>query len=119
MNLIRNIKDKFKWAFEGLIFGIKQDRSIQIQCSIAIIAIVMSLVLKFETRDFIIVLILCSIVIVAEFLNSSIERLSDYACDNEYSENIKRIKDLAAAAVLVASICAFIVGVITFYGYIF
>lgn len=119
MNLIRNIKDKFKWAFEGLIFGVKYDRSIRVQCSIAIIVIIAGLVLKIEQKDFIIVLILCTLVIVTEFLNSSIERLSDYACDNEYSKSIKRIKDLAAAAVLVASICAFIVGVIIFYGYIF
>ena len=43
-----------------------------------------------------------------EVMNTSIERLSDIVSD-EYSEKIKVVKDLSAAAVLIASLGALVV----------
>lgn len=119
MNLIRNIIDKFKWAFEGLFFGLRHDRSIRLQACITLIVIGFSLWLKVETYDLIIIITMCGLVVTTEIINSSIEHLSNYVCNHEYSKEIKRVKDLAAAAVLIASLTAFIVGVIVFYKYIF
>lgn len=119
MNLIRNIIDKFKWASEGIIYGLRYDKSIQIQVTITIIVLVFSLLLKISSYDFIIILIMCTLVLVAEILNSSIEHLSNFICQKEYSVDIKRVKDLAAGAVLISAIAAFIVGIMIFSKYLF
>ncbi len=79
----------------------------------------MAIGLNLSFYDFIIVIIMCGLVVMAEFINSSLEQLSNYACNNEYSKKIKRVKDLAAAAVLVVSFTALIVGVMIFSKYLF
>ena len=119
MSFIRNLIDKFKWAFEGLFFGLRYDRSIKLQVLIATVVLIVSIFLRVETYDFVIIIIMCGIVIAVEMLNSSIERLSDYLCDCKYSMEIKRVKDLAAAAVLIVSMTASVVGVMILYKYIF
>ena len=48
-----------------------------------------------------------------EIFNSSIEDLADVVCP-ERDERIKKVKDLAAAAVLVSAIAALIIGLIVF-----
>ena len=118
MNLIKRLYEKFRYAFNGLIYGLKNDSSILIQFSIMFIVVIISLVLKISTYDFIIVLVVSGVMIAIEYLNTTIELLSDYSCNNEYSETIKHIKDMSAAAVLVMSFFAAIVGIIIFIKYI-
>jgi len=50
---------------------------------------------------------------VAEMFNTCIERVMDFVSEHRHPQ-VKFIKDLAAAAVLVAAITAFIVGAIVF-----
>lgn len=50
----------------------------------------------------------------AEMLNTAIEKHCDFSQKN-YSITIKKVKDVAAGAVLLAAICAAIVGVIIFW----
>lgn len=118
MKSVRNILSKFKWAFEGVYYGLRYDRSIQIQTMIASVVIALSIFLELNNYDFIVVIILCVIVLITEFINSAIENLSDYVCEQEYSMKIKRVKDLAAGAVLVASVSALVIGIMIFYKYI-
>lgn len=116
MNIISCIINKFKFAFEGLFFGLRHDRSIKIQFSFGFLAIIIGMVLKISRSDWIVIIIAISLVIVAEFFNSAIETLADVVC-NEENIHIKRVKDLAAAGVLVAAITALILGLIVFKNY--
>lgn len=54
-----------------------------------------------------------SFVFSCEILNTAIEKIADFVSP-EWRNEIKIIKDLAAAAVLVSAIAAFIVGLIIF-----
>lgn len=118
MNLIKLIINKFKHAFKGVLFGLLTDSSIIIQFLLMIIAIICSFVFKLSHSDFIIVILLSGLVISVEFLNSSIELLSDFICQKQYSKTIARVKDMAAGAVLIISITALIIGIMIFSKYI-
>lgn len=119
MKLLKKIFLKFSNAFNGINFGLLRDTSIQIQFSFMLFAIFIAWYLKVTTLEWIIILIVSSIVVALEFINSSIELLSDFVSDGKYSLIIKRVKDLSAAAVLIVAISALIVGLIIFSKYIF
>lgn len=56
----------------------------------------------------------CGAVFAAEAFNSSIEELANYACKNERHPQIARVKDLAAAGVLLTAMGAAAVGLVVF-----
>ncbi|MEE1203148.1 MAG: diacylglycerol kinase family protein, partial [Bacteroidales bacterium] len=60
-----------------------------------------------------VVVICIAMVISAEIINSSLERMADFV-QPEKDNRIKEIKDLGAAAVLVCAIASVIVGIIIF-----
>ncbi len=56
----------------------------------------------------------CSSFLVAEILNSAIERLADLAADGKFHPLIKQAKDIAASGVLVTALFAAIIGLLIF-----
>ena len=118
MKLISRIAFKFKNAFRGITVSLIKDRSVKIQFAFMLMAIFMAWFFRISSNDWIIIIIVSSIVVAFEFINSSIELLSDYASDKQYSIIVKEIKDLSAAAVLIVAISALIVGIIVFSKYI-
>lgn len=79
----------------------------------SVIAIGLSFYLKLSALEWIAILSVISVVIVAEILNSAIEKLADVVSPG-FHPKIKIVKDLAAAAVLVAACLALAVGSIIF-----
>ena len=65
--------------------------------------------------EWVIVLILIGSIIALEFINSAIETIVDFISP-EYNEKAKIMKDYAAAAVLVMSIVAAVVGLMILKG---
>ncbi|MBR0230473.1 MAG: diacylglycerol kinase [Erysipelotrichaceae bacterium] len=108
--MIEQLKKKFSYAYQGVVHGIKVDTSIRMQCGFALLAIIVSLVLHFTAEEFAIVLGFCALILGLEFTNSSIERIMNLE-EPEISRSVKHIKDMSAAAVLVASFFALVVGI--------
>lgn len=106
---------KFRYAFQGLFHGICHDSSIRIQCSFAVLAMIAGILFHFTVTEWMIILLAIALVIAMEFVNSSIERLCDLSAPH-INEASKRIKDYAAAAVLVVSIGALLVGLLIIGG---
>ena len=106
---MKRLKDKFYPAFSGILDLIKTESSVRTQLILGIGAIVVGYLLKFSYSEMLVVGVLALIVISLECCNTIIEWLVDttYA---EYNENAKRIKDGAAAMVLVASIGSMFIG---------
>lgn len=119
MKLLKRIVFKFKNAYDGINSGLFKDTSIQIQFSFMLIALFLAWYFRITLFEWIIIIIVSTLVVGFEFVNSSIELLSDFASDKNYSIIIKEIKDLSAAAVLIVAISALVVGVLVFSKYIF
>jgi len=103
----------FKYAFQGVKRLFSCEPNAWIHFTIAVLVVIAGLFLSLSVMEWIIIVLLFGIVFAAEAFNSSIECLSD-AVTPEYNEHIKHTKDLAAAAVLLVSIAAAIIGLIIF-----
>ena len=111
------MRNKFYVSFVGLVSSLK-DRSIQIQYVLAILACIVAWMIGCNYYEWIAVLLCIGLVIVAEILNTCIEKLCDLY-STEKNEKIKYIKDLAAGGVLFASLIALTVGILIFVHHLF
>jgi diacylglycerol kinase len=109
-----------KIFFKAVLFalqGIKQffsrDRNGKIQIVIGITAIVLGFTVSLTSFQWLLVLFCIGLVISLEMINSAIERYCDLVT-TDFHPGIKTIKDVAAGAVLVASLMSLIVGLIIF-----
>jgi diacylglycerol kinase len=68
---------------------------------------------KISSMEWIALVFAIGIVVAAEMLNTAIEKLTDMVSP-EFSLKAKVVKDLAAGAVLMASLVAAVVGLIVF-----
>lgn len=101
---------KFRYAFAGLWDGLRHDRSILMQACIAVAVIIVCAWLSLSLAEWLAVAAMILLVLSAEFINSAIEELCDH-CYPQYDVRAKKIKDYSAAAVLLVSILAALVGI--------
>ena len=94
----------FNYAFSGIISAIKTEPNIIIEMIIGIIALLLGVYLKISPLEFVIVILTVGLVISMELINTSIEYTVDMAMP-EVHPLAKSAKDVAAGAVLFASIC--------------
>ena len=78
-----------------------------------LMVIIAGVILRINTTEWSIVLILCGLVISLELINTAIENAVDLVTE-EYNEKAKNAKDIAAGAVLFSAIIAAIIGFIIF-----
>lgn len=107
----KRLIEKFNHAFSGLWEGILYDRSISVQILLAIISLIIFGFIGLNYIEWLFVVSAISIVLIAEYLNSAIEDLCDLLV-KKYDLHVKEIKDIAAAAVLIAAIYAVLVALI-------
>jgi diacylglycerol kinase len=117
VNIQENFKQfvfKFKVAFEGLFFGLKHDSSIQLQFVLAFVVIVLIVWLPLSLIEEVILLLLVGLILALEYINTSIEWICDALIPQEHAD-VKRIKDLASAAVLWMSIFAAVIAIMILF----
>jgi len=114
MNYIKKRIQSFGYAFQGLGTLFRETPNAQIQLIAAIVAVTMGFVLHISTEEWLAVIIVIGLVLALEALNSSLETLADYACNKEIHPLIRKVKDLAAAGVLLAALAALVVGIVLF-----
>jgi len=103
----------FKFAFSGLQSLIRYEHNARLHLVAALGVITLGFVLGISTAEWLVLILIITIVFISEILNSAIESLADYISP-EYNSVIKRVKDYCAAAVLIASIASVIVGILIF-----
>ncbi len=105
--------NRFRYASAGLRYGVFKDRSVRFQCLLALLALTAGIVLRISRTDWLWIILAICLVIMAEIFNSCIERTVDYISEKR-DPRAGLIKDMAAAAVLCASIFALAAGLIIF-----
>ena len=103
----------FGFAFEGLRAAIIRGRNFRIQVIAGLTAFILGLILKLSATEWLDLVIIITLVLILELVNTSIEALVDLVSP-EIQEKAKLAKDVAAATVLVASIGSVIIGVLLF-----
>lgn len=109
----RKFIDSVKDCLNGLSFIMISEHNFKREIFLAILALLASYVLKVNKVEFIIILIVISLVIVCEIFNTAIEKVVDLYT-RDYNEIAKVAKDVSAFAVLTMCIFAFAIGIIIF-----
>ena len=106
--------ESFYHAFHGIWIGLKEERNVRIHFCLVALVTALGIWLKVDAQSWISLIIAMSMVVAAEFVNTSLEHLVDISSNNEYHQSAKYAKDTAAAAVLIASVAAAAIGSIVF-----
>lgn len=109
----KNLLKSFKYAFEGIVTGIQEEKNMKIHITIMILVIIFGIILKIDKIEWIICIILFGFVISLELVNTAIENTVDLVT-LEKMPKAKIAKDVAAGAVLIATITSAIIGLIIF-----
>jgi diacylglycerol kinase (ATP) len=105
--IINRIKS-IGFAFKGALLLLKNETSIQVQASIAILVTLAGFYFEISAIEWMIQLLVIAIVLSAEALNSAIEEIADFIHPEQHNR-IGYIKDVAAGAVFFAGIAAIII----------
>jgi len=105
--------ESFACAFRGIAALLKSEVHARIHLVATIAVIALGWWFGIAAGEWVAVILSIGLVWVAEALNTAIEYVADLAHPDEHPE-VKKLKDLAAAAVLFASIVGLIVGLIVF-----
>lgn len=102
-----------KYALDGLKVLFSEEHNSRIHTVITILVVAAGFLLKISNTEWLVICILVALVFGLEIMNSAIENICDFITPQK-NESIKKIKDLAAAAVFVASVISVICGAIIF-----
>lgn len=103
----------FTYAFNGLKVLFAEEHNSRIHLFATVCVIIAGALLKLSLLEWAAVAFAIGLVFSGEIFNSAIEDLSDVVCP-ERDDRIKKVKDLAAAAVLVNAIAAAVIGLLVF-----
>jgi diacylglycerol kinase (ATP) len=109
----QTIFDSFNNAFEGIIHALRTQRNLRIHFVVAIAVIVLALIVSVSRIELIALLISITFVLIAEMINTALEGTIDVATTS-FDPMAKLAKDVAAGAVLIATINAIAVGYLIF-----
>ena len=104
----------FKNARKGMRIALKSEINIRFHLCIALAVILMALLLKLSIIKICILIFAIAFVIVSEMINSAIEFTLDAIFHNRYSKLVGMAKDIAAGAVMFASLIAVVIGILIF-----
>ena len=103
----------FRYAFSGLWFCVRSCRNFRFHIIAAAYVLYFSRFFALSRAELAVLLLLMSLVLTAEAVNSAIEQTCN-AVTTDITLPIKRAKDAAAAAVLVLAIFAVVIAVLFF-----
>ncbi len=116
--MIRIIKffRSFRFALKGLVLVFREEQSFRIQLIAALAVLALSIFFRIKQWEAIALILVASFVLVLELINSTFERVVDYMKPRLH-HYVEAVKDIMAAAVLVASVGSAAVGILIFYPY--
>lgn len=112
MKAYNDLRRSFGHAIDGVSRVVKE-RNMRIHIVVAVVVIACGFLLKLSALEWIAIALASGGVFASETFNTAIEMLSDRVCDS-YDANIKLVKDVAAAAVVIQAVAAVITGLIIF-----
>ena len=103
----------FHYAFSGLKTVLINEHNFRIHLLAAIFAVAAGIFFNISPMEWISITIIIVLVLSLEIINSAIEKLADFVSPAK-NIKIKAVKDMAAAAVLVAALASLIIAAIIF-----
>lgn len=114
---LRTLINSFKYAWKGLSYAARHEQNFRLQLLASVFIIFATFFFGIRALEAVAIILMALIVLILELLNTVVEKFIDLLQPrlHHYSEIIK---DMMAAAVLLAAIGAIAVGSIIFYPYV-
>lgn len=109
---MRRFIKSLAYALSGICAAFKSEQSFRLHILALAAAVAMGLYLKLSLTAWGFVIFAIGFVLVAELLNTALERLGDEAANGEQKQIIKKAKDTAAGAVLISALTALVIGLL-------
>jgi diacylglycerol kinase (ATP) len=113
----QTILESFNFAFEGIIHVLRTQRNMRIHFLAAVVVLVAALAVGVSKLELIALLLAIAFVFITEMINSALEQAIDVATTS-FDPLAKLAKDIAAGAVLIATVNAIAIGYLVFSGQI-
>lgn len=117
MNALRDFAKSISHAWQGLVLAFRTERSFRVQTVVAVGVIIVVFVIPFRSIERALLLLATATVLVLELVNSMVERLIDLVKPRMHAY-VRDIKDLMAAAVLLASVFSLLLGILILWPYL-
>jgi diacylglycerol kinase (ATP) len=109
----QNLLESFNSAFEGIIHVLRTQRNMRIHFLVAVVVLVAAVWVGVSKLELIALLLAIAFVFITEMINSAIEQAIDVATTS-FDPLAKLAKDVAAGAVLIATVNAVAIGYLVF-----
>lgn len=110
---LTSVLRSFGPAMAGVVWALKTQRNLQFHAGATVLVLVLGLWLRLAVWEWCAVMLATGMVWAAELMNTALEVLADRV-SKEREEAIRRAKDAAAGAVLMAALGALGVGLMVF-----
>lgn len=114
MNRLYNLRASFKYALNGIGFCVRYEKNMRIHITVTAYVLFFSGFYELQRAEILLLILICVVVMALEMVNTAIEVVVDKVSPS-YHTLAKIAKDVAAGAVLFASIAAVLVGVVLFW----
>ncbi|MBK0378515.1 diacylglycerol kinase family protein [Mucilaginibacter segetis] len=105
----------FRYAFQGFHSGFRSQLNFRIQCTAAVVVIILGLLCGITKYDWLWILLNIALVLFGELINTALETLVDLVSP-DYHVLAGKVKDIAAAAVTILAANALVSAIIIFSG---
>ena len=97
----KSLVNAMRYALNGIIHAFKTERNLRIDYIIGTLVLLCSLFFDFSKTEMICLILTIGFVIFSEMINTTVEYIVDLITD-EYNENAKAAKDIAAGGVFIS-----------------
>ncbi len=104
----KSLRFRLQFAVNGICLAFSTEKSLRFQAAVAIIVVSVLGIVQPPLVWWAIIVLMIALVLFAELVNTALEVMCDFI-QPDYSEQIKQIKDIAAGAVLILSLCSLII----------
>lgn len=108
---IKQLGKSFVHAVRGLIYVFKNEQNFRIHTALTVVTVGVLYFFPLATWERVLIIILIVMVLTMELLNTALERFADLL-KPRLNYYVGTIKDIMAAAVLITSLGALIIGII-------
>jgi len=111
---MKHFLNSFRYAMGGIVFCVKYERNMRIHIAMTMYVLYFASFYDFTRAEIILLILTCVSAVTLEMVNTAIEVVIDKVFPN-YHTLAKIGKDVAAGAVLIATIAAVFIGVFLFW----
>lgn len=114
---LNRLLKSYSYALKGLFKTFREEQNLKVQIFASLAVLILGIYFSLSRIEWAILTLVVCLVLTAEITNSAVERITD-VLKPRINTYVKEIKDIMAAAVLLSSIAAAVVGILVFWPYL-